>query len=100
MIRKGQGFSKTGQDKNDSSVRWEHCQAVHSSPAHSRDPHHCQSGAPCTPLLTWKNSFLLGDEGWNGAVAEQATGYGGRELSWGNNAEAAGAARIGYDSGR
>lgn len=100
MIQKGQGFSKTGQDKNESSVRWGHDQAAHSSPAHSGDPHHCQSGAPCTPLLTWENSFLLGDEGCSEAVAEKATGYGGRQLSWGNHAEAARADRVGGERAR
>lgn len=38
MIRKGRGLSAMGPDKNDSSRRWEHCQAVPSSPDHAENP--------------------------------------------------------------
>lgn len=86
LIRKGQGLSTMGQDEDDSSGRGEHRQPVLSSPAHSREPHDCESGAPCIPLLPRENSLLLGNKGWRGKVeqllrkpqaAEEESFYGG-----------------------
>lgn len=89
MIRKGRELSTMEQDKNDSSGRWGHRQPVHGSFAHSREPHDCQSGAPCIPLLPWENSFLLGNKGWRDEVeqllrkpqaVEEESFYGGINL--------------------